>query len=132
MSILLLGYCGCGSGAGGNIGTVEGTVTLDGNPVEEATVRFYPTSGERGASGKTDRNGHFELRYTRDTMGAIIGDHKVTVSTKVVADNYSDDGAEAKKETIPRKYVDRKKTDLTATVKQGSNTCDFDLKSKKK
>lgn len=129
LSVLLLCLCGCPASSG-NIGAVVGVVTLDGVPIEGATVRFYPTSGLRGSSGKTDENGRYELRYTRSEKGATIGDHKVTISTEVVADNYEPENAvEARKETIPRKYLDRKKTELSATVESGSNTCNFDIKS---
>ena len=100
LSILLLCFCGCPS-SGGNIGWVEGVVTLDGEPVEGATVRFYPAGGERGSSGKTDGNGYYELRQTRSQQGAIIGEHKVTLSTKVEADSYGVEEIEARPETIP-------------------------------
>ena len=128
-SVLLLCFCGCPA-SNGNLGTVEGVVTLNSAPVEGATVRFYPTNGERGSSGKTDKDGHYELRYTRSEMGAYIGEHKVTVSTEVIADGYgTDDGPEAHAETIPKKYSDQKTTELTAAVKSGSNTIPFDLES---
>ena len=127
LSVLLLCFCGCPS-SNGNIGWVEGVVTLDGEPVQGASVRFYPASGERGSSGKTDKNGYYQLRYTRSQQGAIIGEHKVTLSTEVIADNYgTETAAPAQAETIPKKYLDRKKTDLTATVESGSNTIDFEL-----
>lgn len=105
-------------------------MTLDGVPVEGATVRFYPNVDGRGSSGMTDENGHYELRYTRSADGAIIGEHRVTVSTKVEGDYYDPENViEAKAETIPKKYLDRKKTELTATVESGNNTIDFELTS---
>ena len=129
LSVLLLCFCGCPTSSE-NVGWVEGVVTLDGSPVEGATVRFYPTTG-RASTGKTDKDGHYELKYTRSEDGAVIGDHKVTISTEVEADNYEqDDAVEARAESIPKKYVSRKTTDLTATVKSGNNTHNFDLKSK--
>ena len=128
-SVLLLCFCGC-TGSSGNIGVVEGVVTLDSAPVVGATVRFYPTSGDRGSSGKTDKDGHYELRYTRTEKGAVIGEHKVTISTEVKADNYEEeDTEEARPETIPKKYLDRKKTVLLETVESGDNTINFDLTS---
>jgi len=105
-------------------------VTLDGETVEGATVRFYPTNG-RGSSGKTDENGYYTLRYTRSESGAVIGEHKVTVSTEVQAGGYGDnDVVEARAESIPKKYLDRKKTELIKTVERGSNTIDLELTSK--
>ena len=131
LSVLLLCFCGCSS-SDGNIGWVEGVVTLDGAPVEGATVRYYPASGERGSSGKTDENGHYDLRYTRSQKGAIIGEHKVTISTEVLGDGYGTDNAPAARtESIPKKYLDPEKTELTKTVASGNNTFNFDLNSGK-
>lgn len=117
-ALLLLCLAGCGSPS--NIGTVEGNVTLDGAPLANATVTFYPNSGERSSSGKTDENGTYTLRHTRDVVGAVIGKHVVTIS--IVTDG--------KKRIIPTKYSDRKKTDQTATVESGSNNFNFDLNTK--
>ena len=127
LSVLLLCFCGCPASSG-NIGLVEGVVTLDGTPVEGAFVRFYPETG-RGSSGKTDKDGHYELRYTRSEDGAIIGNHKITISTEVEAD-YEQDPDEGRAESVPKKYLDRKKTELTATVESGRNNINFDLTSK--
>lgn len=131
LSVLMLCFCGCPS-SDGNIGWVEGVVTLDGEPVDGATVRYYPASGERGSSGKTDSNGYYELRYTRSEQGAVVGEHKVTISTEVEADGYGQKNAPAARaESIPKKYLDRKNTELTATVASGSNTFNFELTSEK-
>jgi len=37
---------------------------------------------------------------------------------------------EARAESIPKKYLDRKKTELIKTVERGSNTIDLELTSK--
>ena len=117
-ALLLLCFAGCGSPS--NVGTVEGNVTLDEAPLANASVTFYPKSGERSSSGKTDESGKYTLRHTRDVVGALIGKHVVTISIIT----------EGKKSLVPLKYSDRKKTDQTATVESGSNNINFDLKSK--
>jgi hypothetical protein len=78
---VLLSAVGCGSG----LSSAEGVVTLDGSPVEGATVTFVPASGEgMSASGQTDSNGKFRLS-TSGKPGAKAGDYKVTViKTKAV------------------------------------------------
>ena len=66
---------GCGRGSsGGVVGTVHvtGIVTMDGQPLEGATVTF--TSPDFQASGRTAQDGHYEL-----TQDATPGDYKVTV-----------------------------------------------------
>ena len=130
LSVLLLCFCGCPSPSG-NIGWVDGVVTLDGDPVEGATVRFFPESG-RASSGKTDTNGYYELRYTRSEMGAIIGKHKVTVSQEAgLTGDYGkkEEKEEVERTPVPRKYSDRKKTKLSETVESGSNTINLKLTS---
>ena len=141
---LLLSCLGCWGGDA-NIGRVEGVVIVDGAPVERACVSFYPASGDRASQGLTDADGHYELSYTRSTDGAVIGEHKVTISTKVESEveysdsDYTDGGTgetaatvvvKARKEMLPKKYRDLKVTELSATVESGSNEINFDLKSK--
>ena len=128
LSALLLCYCGC-SGSSSNFGTVEGTVTLDGKPLSGVSVMFYPESGARSSAGQTDENGKYSLRHTRDTEGAVIGKHRVTISTEDLADR-DEEVATKKRKALPLKYTDQNKTELSETVESGNNTIDFPLKSK--
>ncbi len=114
---------GCG---GGNTGTVTGTIQMDGQPLADATVTFYPQVSEDAAGkagrmsvGITDASGKYELIYTRDIKGAEIGSHKVHIST-MVESGYADS---SKPETVPKQY--NAETELTAEVKAGANTIDF-------
>ena len=126
LCVLLLCCYGC-SGDAGNIATVEGIVTVDGNPIDRATVIFYPAAG-RSSNGYTDDSGHYSLVYIK-SKGALIGSHKVTITTALERDY--DDGAtrDAREEMMPERYLDRYKTDLTANVESGDNKIDFNLKS---
>ena len=127
--ILLLFSVGCGGGS--NIGQVEGFVTLDGEPVTRAMVSFHPTDA-RASVGFTDNEGHYELQYIRNVKGAVVGQHKVTISTRIDREDdppTSEFGGKGREETMPPKYLDRKKTELSATVESGKNTVDFKLTS---
>jgi hypothetical protein len=130
---LFLAFCGCGES--GNIGRVEGVVTIDGNPIDQAAVQFYPAAG-RASVGYTDENGYYTLGYTRTVKGAEIGDHKVTIVTELTRDIVGEDGqprrvvpGDLRKEMLAPRYGDRKKSDLTATVAAGSNVIDFNLET---
>jgi hypothetical protein len=73
---LVLPQCGC-SGQYKTV-PVEGIVTLDGKPVEGATVSFCPAEG-RPASGLTDADGVFQLTTFKEDDGALPGDYRVVV-----------------------------------------------------
>ena len=69
---------GCGKG---NLVPVKGVVTLDGQPLEGASVTFVPEeNGGFPAGGRTDANGAFHLSTYSDGDGARLGDYRVTVT----------------------------------------------------
>ncbi|MFK7769794.1 MAG: carboxypeptidase regulatory-like domain-containing protein [Mariniblastus sp.] len=127
---------GCGGGGSSDVGLVTGNVSYMGKPVTEATISFHPTTG-RGSGGKTDAKGNYSLTYTRAEKGALIGQHKITITTDLAAEesrtmsgDYSDVPEAAPKgraEFLPAKYTDISKTVLTAEVVAGKNTIDFAL-----
>jgi hypothetical protein len=115
---------GCGPG-GPALGTVEGTVTLDGAPLPEASIVFEPLEG-RSSHGETDSTGKYELQYTEERPGALIGTHTVKVSTgKTVQSKDGSDKVVAEK--VPSKY--NVQTTMEQEVKSGSNTIDLQLDS---
>jgi hypothetical protein len=75
--LCLTAVIGCGGGK--ELATVEGTITKDGQPAEGIWVRFAPTEGGRPGEGRTDKNGHYEIRYTAARKGANIGGNKVVI-----------------------------------------------------
>ncbi|HVJ85588.1 MAG TPA: hypothetical protein VM452_08070 [Caulifigura sp.] len=131
-TFLFLAACvfhGCGS-SGPEIGAVTGTVLLDGRPVEGAMLFFEPKKGGRSSKALTDASGKYELQYIGERMGALIGEHQVRI-TKSRKTTYEDNGKIRDKgmpEIFPK--TANSETNLTADVVAGSNTFDFDLKSK--
>ncbi|MBA2112873.1 carboxypeptidase-like regulatory domain-containing protein [Bremerella alba] len=71
---------GCGYGTGDGLGSVSGTVSLDGEPVPQVVVTFTPSTGGRESYGITDASGNYQLRYTSRELGAKTGEHEVRVS----------------------------------------------------
>ena len=125
--VLSLLTAGCGSSY--SLGTVTGTVTLDGKPLPQATVTFSRGQG-RMSVGTTDEQGRYKLLYTVNQQGAEPGTHTVSITTQIDAVSGEGDLAAVKgrKEVLPPRY--NEKTELTAEVKRGSNTIDFPLSSK--
>ncbi len=135
--LFIVATIGCGS-RGLRVEYVEGIVTLDGEPVPEATVTFLPTKETppmEMATGMTDANGAYKLSSVtgQATAGAVAGEYKVLV-TKVTTDgNEVEYGAirsvNAVKYThhVPAVYRDSQKTPLTVTVIKGKNNIPLKL-----
>jgi hypothetical protein len=123
LAALIGAVVGCDQGDLPDLAPVSGIVTLDGKPVANKNVFFAPDKG-RGSQGITDEQGAYDLYYTAQVKGAIIGEHTVTISTPPPMDgNYK-----GHKETIPAKY--NTKSELKKEVESGSNELNFELKSK--
>lgn len=120
MPVMLTLFVGCGPQSH----RVTGTVTMDGQPLEAASVMFYPVEGGRANSlATTDATGAYELKYTSTVKGAMAGEYKVLIM-KV---KETPGGTEI--ETLPARY--NSKSTLTAVVTTGGkNVFDFALESK--
>jgi hypothetical protein len=116
----LLLAAGCGRSDRPDLGTVQGTVTLDGKPLAGALVVFTPSGPGRSASDLTDAAGRYELTYLRDIAGATLGPHVVIITTATEE--------RSGREILPPRY--HEKTELSATIAAGANTIDFPLESK--
>ena len=129
IAFLGIPFAGCSSSSGDlpDIGKVRGTVTLDGKPLSDVEVLFFPNEGGRMSNAVTDENGQYELEYMRGAKviyGAKVGNHKVSILA--VEDEDSDEPAAVR---IPKRYRGSK-SELTATVESGTNDpVDFELKS---
>jgi hypothetical protein len=111
------------------LGQVSGKVTMGGQPLANASIRFAPKDpiygeGQNGkhlaasvSFGFTDDNGYYSLLYVTDVKGAYVGQHKVTIEAK--------DGSG--RERVRSDFNSR--TTLLREVKPGSQTMDFDVLS---
>jgi hypothetical protein len=118
---------GCGS-KGTALGEVEGTVTLDDEPLAGATISFSPEGGGRTSSAITDEAGRYRLEFTADKPGALVGKHKVTITT--FEEGELDDSGKLVgnvPEKVPAKY--REESPLVREVKSGKQTINFKLES---
>jgi len=120
---------GCGNSGLPPLGTVHGTVTVAGQPIEGAAIEFTPANG-RPSVGETDAAGNYNLMFTYDADGALVGKHTVRITTARAGVMSEGDGpsVEAREEMLPAKYNEA--SELTVDVVAGDNTFDFDLEGK--
>jgi hypothetical protein len=124
-ALLVLPLVGCGGTDIPEVGEVSGTVTIDGKPTSGILVSFIPTGGGRPSSGVTNDEGYYELQYSPNAMGALLGTHKVSIVApeESTVDNPGERSAPlVAKSAIPQKYLDMKKE---VEVKAGDNTVDL-------
>jgi hypothetical protein len=136
----------------------SGTVTLNGSPVEGATVNFYAMEGTGSSIGVTDANGKYTLTTFTSNDGAMAGQYKVSIvkydgappptattlpagqlaSGDIDVSSYappkesgapSAAAAAGPKNLIPAKYSSADTSGLRGMISEGgSNDNNFDLK----
>ncbi|WP_199195067.1 MULTISPECIES: carboxypeptidase regulatory-like domain-containing protein [Pirellulaceae] len=120
---------GCGGGGDPDVVGVTGTVTMDGEPLPNATVVFVSGQG-RPSGAITDEEGKYELNYTGNQRGARIGPNKVQITTaQGPTETMEGEPVAAVPEIVPVKYNDQSELEFEVTA-DGENVADFDLESK--
>ena len=120
--ILALFLTGCGSD-GPERGVVTGRVTLNGEPLENADIEFQPDEGSP-SYGMTDGKGWYDLMYTRDKRGAMVGEHTVRITTSTTDTDVRGNDV-AIPQRVPPKY--NAQSELLREVKPGRNKFNFEL-----
>ena len=141
MVVLVAGGC---SGGKAKLDTVKATgkVTLDGQPVEGATVTLAPDVAGRTAFGKTDSQGVCKLATTNTIDGVMPGTYQVGITKEKTEGGMTSEESQkyyektgqpppAPKVTneLPEKYRNPATSTLKVTVKaDGANDFSFELK----
>lgn len=122
--------------SGPKIVPVSGVVTLNGEPLPNATVTFQPArQGDNinpgpGSMANTDARGAFTLKVVgEDVPGAYVGKHRVEIAAYVrEKGDAGRERGEAMRNLVPRRYND--KSTLTFEVPPGGTSeANFDLTS---
>ena len=122
----VLMIAGCGGVDGPELADVSGKVTLNGQALPNAVVQFQPTTPQGSYSAaRTDENGFYVLRFTRDQSGAIIGTHRVSISTAAPDAEDEDGNPRPVPEKVPAAY--NAQSTLIRDVQPGTNTIDLAL-----
>ena len=152
LAIMFVALVGCGP----NLQPAGGKVLVDGVPVKDGTVMFYPAKGGRAATATIVEDGSFTLSFERPGDGLPVGDYKVVITadvwkqSKTKSPQQLAEEAQMKKQGIedpdsvmaggilthivPPEYNDIKTTPLTQTVASSSEPQNFvfDIPVKKK
>ena len=124
----ILGLAGCGSGPA--TADVSGSASVDGVPIEDGHISFFPADGQGATAGGLIKAGKYEVK------GAPVGKMKVVVSSskvvgkKKVYDTPDSPEMPVTKEVLPTKFSSPGLTELTYDVKSGKNEKNWDLPSK--
>jgi len=140
----LVFFSGCGGGVN-PLGTVhiEGTITLDGSPIEGANITLFPRDGEHAAGGLTDANGRFIVQTAGAPFGsgAKPGEYDVVIrKIHVASAGLSDEeiiqrfgsGMPPVTHLIPERYGDVRASGIdpiTVTTDRRQNIFRFELSS---
>lgn len=127
---------GCGSGA--KYAPVSGRVTLNGQPLANATVSFQPIAEGKmdapapGAIGHTNANGEYTLVSADGRSGAWVGKHRVSISavTEQVGegDARPPRGGWPQADKVPARYNKDTQEEFTVPA-AGTDKADFALTS---
>ena len=128
-SLALSGFfLGCSDGP--ELGSVTGKVLQAGKPIPFAYVQFQPVDppGTYGAA-YTAIDGSYNIRFTEDKDGALVGKHLVTVRTSAVDEIEVEDKTTGLMVTpeLPEGYQAKLELEYDREVKSGSNEINFDL-----
>ncbi|MFO0999766.1 MAG: carboxypeptidase-like regulatory domain-containing protein [Planctomycetaceae bacterium] len=147
---------GCGGSDKPDTVPVSGKVTLDGVPVEGASVMFRPEGPGRPGTAMTDANGAYSLSsYGEPNDGAVPGDYTVAVikiggpgasalataappqsdpnalSTIVPTSGTNSAEVPETEYFVPKKYTDPSTSGLKLTIPEnGSDSINLELSSK--
>lgn len=139
--LILAAGCGHGEPPAG----VEGTLRLDGKPLDHCLVTFLPEPGvdaeSHASTGLTDAQGRYQLCQDNGQAGASAGWHRVIVQDLLVSSGMrrSDHGTvdleieesgpppPVRRSRFSLRYLSPEATPLRLEVKQGQQVIDLEL-----
>ena len=132
---ILLVFVGCHNDFY-QLAPVSGQVKLDGNPLTQCQIRFQPLAGSKannvpgpGSFAVTDEQGRFTLQAINPTRpGAVVGKHRVWLSTAKPADSMENESGRITVEKVPVKY--RNGQIEFEVTSEGDENVVFDLSSR--
>jgi hypothetical protein len=114
---LLLPFAGCGSSStpqGATTLPVKGKITYRGQPLTKGSIAFEPDGAGKGAFGEIQPDGTFVMTTYKKDDGAVIGTHRVKVTTSG--------------KTVPAKYSSLATSKLEVEVSEDKTDYSIELK----
>lgn len=120
-------------GCGANKPVVTGVVSLDGKPLDNGTIQFFPVAGDgQTAAAVLGSDGSYRVEASPTKMKVVIHSVKVLGKRKMYEGQADSPMVEITEELLPARYSDMNKTELSLAVVPGSNKADFALTSERK
>lgn len=126
-----LGLVGCGN-SGPQVVQIDGLATRGGKPVPFLTLNFTPEQG-RPSWGVTDADGKFDLKYTDQQQGGVVGKHKVFLAFRPRSPKEEDELARGIKRPHPEqraileKYGNADTSPLEVEIKHAGQKVELKL-----
>lgn len=134
LAAAILASVGCSRGP--EFANVEGTVKLNGKPLEKIHIEFWPEAdGGSKSFAVTDEQGHYVLTtIDGERDGAQVGMHRILLRDAArLGDRFLGRKAEGvdmsngRKSRIPDKYTGIVSSPLKKEVQSGNNTIDLEV-----
>jgi hypothetical protein len=118
--------CLAAVGCGDNATTISGAVSINGEPVKEGTIGFFPVDGNARTTGTKIRDGKYSAEVSPGAAKVEIRVSKVVGESKLY-DTPNSETRPIRREVLPPKY--NNETELQVEIKAGRNESNFDLKT---
>lgn len=131
--LVLLAALACGCGAPRTTATLTGVVSIDGQPVDNGSIGFYPVPHEgrraaRSAGSTIDKEGGYRAEILPGRFRVEISSSRVVGRRKTYPDMADSPLEEILEERIPAAY--NSATKLSADIVLETTRLDFELESK--
>ena len=118
-----------------DLGTVTGSVKINGQPAPDVMVQFEPKGSGAGkanevgatSTGITDAGGNYELTYKGETKGAVVGMHTVRL-TSAAGGGPAGGEAGVAPVNIPANF--NIESSIEKDVQKGENKIDIEITTK--
>jgi hypothetical protein len=122
---ILVGLVGCGRSDG--LLTIRGTVTFDGQPVEEGSISLMPVDGRGVTGGGLISKGSYSAETSPGEMAVQIYAYKTVVKENPSQEEIERGLTADRMEVLPPVY--NRQSKLRITVSDAQKNFDFDLNS---